>query len=403
MRRYWVPAALSSELPDTDCSPIRVRLLGEDLVAFRDSEGRLGLLEEFCAHRRASLYFGRNEEGGLRCAYHGWKYDVSGQCVDLPQQPAYAPKIAICSYPCVEAGDVVWAYMGPPELRPDPPSVEWATIPGGQRYVSKWLQYSNYLQGIEGAIDSSHVSFLHRYEIEQNPLLKKTAATDFIKGDPNPEFDIDRTSGGLIVYAKRRDREGRAYYRITQMLMPWFSFPPPFGQHPLLCQAWVPRDDESCMVWSISYCTDRALTAEERAAMADGGGINVTYVPGTFLPVQNRTNDYLLDRAAQKAKKTFSGVAGLVAADVAIQESMGAIVDRSLEHLVHTDKAVVETRRMMLEAARAHARSGTTPPGVSGESQRIRPGCVILRAEADVREFLKEGQLRVGDRPVMSV
>src|SRR5215471_4710225 len=139
-RSYWMPALLAEELPANDCPPVRVKLLSERLLAFRDSNGRYGLIDEFCAHRGVSLWFGRNEECGLRCPYHGWKYDVTGQCVDLPSEPDMAPRIKVTSYPAIERGDVIWIYMGPPALRPEPPELEWVRVSSDRRFVSKRLQ-----------------------------------------------------------------------------------------------------------------------------------------------------------------------------------------------------------------------------------------------------------------------
>ncbi len=164
MRRYWIPAALASELPEPDCPPIRVKLLSEKLVAFRDSQGRVGLVDEFCAHRRASLFLGRNEECGLRCVYHGWKFDVDGKCLDMPSEPPgsdFKDKIQLKSYPTVELGGVVWAYMGPKDDRPALPKFEWTQVPDGQRLVSKTWQECNWLQALEGGFDDAHASFLH--------------------------------------------------------------------------------------------------------------------------------------------------------------------------------------------------------------------------------------------------
>jgi phenylpropionate dioxygenase-like ring-hydroxylating dioxygenase large terminal subunit len=143
MRRYWIPALHDWELPEPDCPPVRVQLMGEKLVAFRDSSGRIGLVDEFCAHRGVSLWFGRNEENGLRCPYHGWKYDISGRCVELPSEPpetGMAARVKLTSYPCIEQGGVVWTYMGPPELQPEPPGLEWAVVPAERRFVSKRVQ-----------------------------------------------------------------------------------------------------------------------------------------------------------------------------------------------------------------------------------------------------------------------
>ena len=164
-RRFWLPALLSEELPAPDCAPVRVRLLGEDLVAFRDTEGRVALLGPYCAHRGAPLYYGRNEENGLRCVYHGWKFDVTGQCVDMPSEPAdsnFKDKVRVKSYPTREWGGVIWAYMGPPERVPDrPPVLEWGLVDADHRRVVKNFQECNYLQALEGDIDTAHVSWLH--------------------------------------------------------------------------------------------------------------------------------------------------------------------------------------------------------------------------------------------------
>src|SRR5919202_6261410 len=153
LRRFWLPALLSDELPDNDGDPIRTRTLGEDLVAFRDSNGKVGIVDAYCPHRRAPLFFGRNEESGLRCVYHGWKFDVDGQCVDMPNEPpesSFASKVHIRSYPCVERGGVVWTYMGKPDERPELPEWEWASLPAAQRHLSMRVQFCNWLQALEG-------------------------------------------------------------------------------------------------------------------------------------------------------------------------------------------------------------------------------------------------------------
>src|SRR5688500_3755387 len=162
-RRFWLPVALSSELPGPDSVPLRVRIMGEDLIAFRDTDGRVGLVDAYCPHRGAPMFFGRNEECGLRCVYHGWKFDVDGQCVDMPSEPeesTFKDRVRQRAYPCAERGGVVWAYLGPPERRPALPELEWALLPEAQRYASKRLQECNWLQAMEGGIDSSHISFL---------------------------------------------------------------------------------------------------------------------------------------------------------------------------------------------------------------------------------------------------
>ena len=164
MRRFWHPVLLSKELPGPDCPPLRSRILGEDLVAYRDSNGKVGLLDNNCPHRRASLFFGRNEEAGLRCVYHGWKFDTSGACVDMPSEPAesnFRDKVKIKAYPVKEAGELIWAYMGPPELEPPLPMLEYNSLGADQVSVSKLRYESNYVQVVEGDIDTVHASLLH--------------------------------------------------------------------------------------------------------------------------------------------------------------------------------------------------------------------------------------------------
>src|SRR5437762_506702 len=164
MRRFWLPILLAEELPEPDCPPVRVQVLGEKLVAFKASDGAIGLLDEICPHRRASLFWGRNEEAGLRCVYHGWKFDVAGRCLDMPNEPAeyeFKRRVQTTAYPAKEFGGMIWAYMGPQETMSQLPQFEWARVPDSHRYLSKRLQQSNWAQATEGGIDSSHISFLH--------------------------------------------------------------------------------------------------------------------------------------------------------------------------------------------------------------------------------------------------
>ena len=196
MRRYWVPALLAWELPEPDCPPVRVKLLGEDLIAFRDTQGRIGLLDEFCPHRRVSLFFGRNEECGLRCVYHGWKFDADGRCVDQMNEPeSFAHKVHITSYPTVEAGGIVWAYMGPADLRPALPLFGWTQLPATHRHVSKVIQETSYLQGVEGGIDTSHAPILHRTHGADSKRPGFKMKDPFVRGKA-PVVEVDVTDYG---------------------------------------------------------------------------------------------------------------------------------------------------------------------------------------------------------------
>jgi len=403
LRRYWIPALLAEELPGPDSPPVRVQLLSEKLIAFRDTEGRLGLLDEFCAHRGVSLWFGRNEECGLRCPYHGWKYDVTGQCVDLPseaEETGRRRRIRLKSYPCLERGGVIWTYMGAPELQPEPPEFEWALVAPGQRFLSKRLQESNFLQALEGGIDSSHVSFLHGASLKRDPLFVGAKGNVYNERDRMPVFEVAPFEGGLLIGARRNADDGRYYWRITPWIAPFFTLIPPRGGHPVSGHAWVPIDDGNCWAWSMSYHPRRELTPEETAAMRAGKGIHVEYVPGTFIPRANKRNDYLMDRTAQRAGLTYSGIEGIAMQDASLQESMGPIVDRTRENLVPTDQGIIMTRRALLEAAKA-SRAGKPIPGLAPASQRIRSCAIELPKDVNFTDGAKDGLFRpLGTDPV---
>ena len=393
LRRYWAPFLLASEIPEPDCPPVRVKLMGESLVAFRDSKGTIGLIDEFCAHRGVSLWFGENEECGLRCPYHGWKYDVTGQCVDLPSEPeesGFAKNIKLKSYPCIEKAGIVWAYLGPPALQPPPPALEWAEVAPEQRFVSKRLQECNYLQAMEGGIDSSHVSWLHGSELNNDPLFKGSKGNEYNEKDRMPRFEVEEFSGGLLIGARRNADAGKYYWRITPWIMPWYSIIPPRAGHPLGAHAWVPIDDETCWAWSINYHPKRALTKSEISAMQDGEGIHVKYVPGTFIPLANKSNNYLMDRNAQRHGHSSTGVDGIAMQDASIQESMGAIQDRTREHLCATDSGIVLTRKVLLSAAKSAAEGGPVP-ATEPQAQRVRSVAIELAKGQSFSQGAKHG------------
>ena len=392
IRRYWIPALLTEELPEPDCAPVRVKLLSERLIAFRDSGGKLGLIDEFCAHRGVSLWFGRNEECGLRCAYHGWKYDVSGQCVDIPSEPeesGFRQKIRLRSYPLAERGGVLWAYMGPLESKPPLPEYEFATVPQEQTFISKRFQECNYLQAMEGGIDSSHVSFLHRGALNKDPLFKGAKGNQYNLDDFQPKFEVVESAGGLLIGARRKAEDGNFYWRITQWLMPFFTAIPPRGDHPMHGHFWVPIDDETCWAWSYDYHPVRALSASELQAMKDGHGVHVKYIPGTYRPLQNKDNDYLIDRQAQKEGRSFSGVDGFSMQDASVQESMGPIQDRTRENLVTTDNGIIMARHLLMRAAKA-LQKGIEPPGRDPVTQRVRSASLVLPPDVSFSEAAKD-------------
>lgn len=383
-RQYWIPALLADELPTDDCPPVRVKLLSERMIAFRDSQGRYGLIDEFCAHRGVSLWFGRNEEGGLRCAYHGWKFDVTGQCVEVPSEPedsSFCEKVKLTGYPLVKIGDVLWTHMGDPGQRPPLPEFEWVNVPADQTYTSKRWQESNWLQALEGGIDSSHVTWLHSAGLDSDPLFKGAKGNQYNKGDLKPFFEVVEADGGLFIGARRNAEDGHYYWRITPWVMPSFTMVPPRGDHPVHGHFWVPIDDENCWVFTFDYHPVRALTADEVQAMRDGFGVHNEYEPGTYRPLQNKDNDYMMDREAQRRGETFSGIKGIAMQDASLQESMGPIVDRTKERLVSTDSGIIKARLKLRKAAEELRDDGTIPPGVDPAHQRVRSVAIVLPPE----------------------
>jgi phthalate 4,5-dioxygenase len=402
LRRYWVPVMQSSEIAEPDGPQVRVKIMGERLLAFRDSGGKPGLIDEFCAHRGASLFFGRNEECGIRCSYHGWKFDRDGNCVELPQKPELAGRMKIKAYPCFEQGGVLWAYMGPPELKPAPPALEWNLIPEPNRFISKRLQECNYLQAMEGGIDTTHASWVHRYELDIDPMHKHAMANKYIKADGNAIFEIEEKPSGLTIYGRRNGEPDSYYWRVTQWIFPWFTLIPPFGPHPLGGHIWVPIDDENCWAWSINFYPDKPLAEDERQAMEDGKGIHVKYIPGTFRPVANRDNDYLIDRAAQKNKASFSGVEGFSIQDASLQESMGPIQDHARENLIPTDRPIALTRRMLYRAA-LDLEKGIEPPALDPAAQAVRAASVLLEKARPIADWARDSLKADPAQPVFSV
>jgi len=395
-RQYWIPALLAAELPENDCAPVRVELLGEKMIAFRDTDGRYGLIEEFCAHRRVSLWFGRNEDCGLRCPYHGWKFDVTGQCVEIPSEPEdseFRESIKLQGYPLIKVGDVLWTHMGDPENRPPEPAWEFATVESEQTVTTKRLQECNWLQALEGGIDSSHVSFLHAQELERDPLFKGAKANNYNLGDLKPVFDVSPSDGGLYIGVRRNAEEGRHYWRVTQWVMPCFTMIPPRADHPQHGHFWVPINDENCWTWSYDYHPNRALTAGERQACIDGKGVHAAVIPGTFRPVQNKENDYLMDRDAQKRGETYSGIAGFGMQDGSLQESMGPIIDRARENLVQTDYGIVMTRNRLRKAATELRDKGVMPPGRTADHMKVRSISVVLEPEQNYVDACREAMV----------
>jgi phthalate 4,5-dioxygenase len=395
MRRYWIPALISSELPEPDCPPARVQLLGEQLVAFRDTEGRIGLLDEFCPHRRVSLWLGRNEESGLRCVYHGWKFDVAGTCVDQMNEPpdcSFAHKVRTTAYPTVELGGIIWAYMGPREKMPPPPEFEWTLVPETHRHVSKVIEECNWLQALEGGIDTSHAPILHRTISATTNKAGVPLLGPFVRGKA-PTLEVEVTDYGYRYVGIRPLEEEETYVRAYHYVMPFTQIRPQQFRirgsrvRPRAAgHFWVPMDDENCMVWNWMYSFgDEPLTEEDRLERDSGNGPDHVD-PRTFRSKVNRRNGWLIDRQVQKTE-TFTGIEGINAQDRGVQESMGPIVDRSKEYLGPADRAIIVTRRLLLQAVKT-VEDGGDPPGVDTSYYQARAVERILPKGVQWREAL---------------
>jgi phthalate 4,5-dioxygenase len=405
-RRFWVPGLLSQELPEPDCPPLRVRIMGENLLAFRDSAGRVGLIEPQCAHRGANLFWGRNEQGGIRCAFHGWKYDVNGTCLEMPtvaQDAAYEKQraeIKLKSYPTREAGGFVWTYMGPPNLMPELPRFEFMTLPPAHVFVSKKLQQCNWAQACEGALDTAHFSFLHMSvgEDDDEHAMKimhqsEAAASGdknrvrWMKKDGMPRFTVTEHDSGLLMGAARTADNGDLYWRISQFMLPSHALAPSaFPGENYHGQTFVPITDELCWIYCYTWNPERPLSNSERERFSKGHTVHAN-VDKNWVPIRNRDNDYLIDREDQKYR-TYTGIAGVSEQDACIQDSQGFIADRSREHLGPTDIGIVRFRRAVLDAAKNLAK-GEEPAAVKKpESYMLRAGGTVAHGSKPLAEVM---------------
>jgi phenylpropionate dioxygenase-like ring-hydroxylating dioxygenase large terminal subunit len=405
LRRFWMPALLSEELPERDGPVKKIRILGEDLLAFRDTNGKVGIVEPHCPHRGAGLYFGRNEECGLRCVYHGWKFDVDGNCVDMPTAPpesGYRNTIKLLVYPTREWADLIWVYMGPTESMPELPQIELGLVPAASRYVTKKWQDCNWVQSLEGGIDTSHFSFLHKVlasdDAAARAAMAKAALSDqaktdnrirWVQNDPRPRFGVLGHDAGLVIGGGRKTDTADLYWRIAQFLMPNHAYTPAaFPGEIYYGQCWVPVDDASCWIYSYCWQPERPLTNAERTKFR--GGFNVhSEVDADYKPLRHLGNEYLRDHATQKTA-TFTGITGVSEQDAAIQDSQGPVQDRTREHLGPTDVGIVEFRKLLMGAARA-LQQGTAPKA-TGDAKKyaVRSGGWVTGPDRDLAAVMTE-------------
>ncbi|HEX5452735.1 MAG TPA: Rieske 2Fe-2S domain-containing protein [Stellaceae bacterium] len=411
MRQYWVPAAMSSELV-TDGPPVRLMLLGERLIAFRDSAGRVGVMDHRCPHRCASLFLGRNEEGGLRCIYHGWKYDVDGNCLDtpnLPGQPEFKNRIKAKAYKTVERNGLVWVYMGERQETPPLPLIEATLLPESEINIVFAQRECNWLQGLEGEIDTSHFGFLHAgavdpADVPEDSLLRYTV------GDRAPDYHIADTESGMMYGAYRPAGPGRTYWRFANFMLPFWTQTPQgkFTEH-LHNRAWVPMDDHHTMFISLVWRRHPPPVGPRK----NGGGLlpgfgriwdhlpNTTDWFGRWRLKGRAGNDWLIDRELQKTGGNYSGIDGIHQQDQAITESMGPITDHLFEHMAPSDKMIMATRRRLLQVARAFAKNGTVPPGVDDPEimYPVRSGDFVADAKLNWRQAY-DREMQASVRPL---
>jgi phenylpropionate dioxygenase-like ring-hydroxylating dioxygenase large terminal subunit len=404
MRQYWIPAVRSDELPAPDCPPLRVRLLGENLIAFRATSGKVGLMQNACPHRGASLFFGRNEEEGLRCVYHGWKFDVSGSCVDMPSEPAesnFRSKVRALAHPCRERGGIIWAYMGPREDPPPLPDFEANMLEEGQYAIYNIFQECNYMQGWEGEMDTVHQAFLH-FGAERTTEIQPGTAGYYIARQRDARFSVLDTEFGTSYGAYRPAEEDTWYWRIAHQMFPFYAMIPTgtLGLE-VRFRAYVPMDDDHTMMWTITGRGERpgreGLRGTGGTSRA-GSDPSIEWLPNTtdwygrFRITQSPANDFGLDRELQASGRSFSGIpGGARPQDMAVTWSMGTIYDRSREHLGTTDQLIIRTRRRMIATAKALRDHGIVPPGVDNpQVYGQRSGGVVLPRSVDWWEGTKD-------------
>ena len=407
-RRFWIPTCLESEIPSADCPPVRVKLLGENLIAFRDSDGTPGLVDAYCPHRGAPLFFGRNEECGIRCVYHGWKFDVSGACVDLPNSPegeTYKDKVEVKAYPCFDAAGMVWAYMGPKDRTPPRPGFDWMSLPQDQTYVRKYHLRCNFFQALEGDYDPSHAAFLHMTADLGTPGAIQDAAPTLGSRLGNRTFlrmkylAFDETDFGMMHISATPDADGTQMVSASTFYFPCFSSAGIAGAGVYSSNMRIPIDDDSCYMYRFRWSYE-PFTEKQKEVDRYGNFTYPEQIPGTFMAVENKDNDYLVDRILQK-NYSYTGIKSFPIQDLAlVEDQWGSRADRSLEHLVTSDEPLMRVRRRLLKAA-MELQEGQEPAGPhKPEGFRAHTARVAMPADAPVEEAMERiKELTVGPPP----
>ena len=399
LRCHWHPVALSEEVAKPDCAPIRLKVMGEDLLLFRDSKGKTGLIEPFCAHRGADLFFGRNEECGIRCIYHGWKYDIHGNCIDMPNVPkdaAYHGKIKIKAYPTQEFADMVWAYMGPPDIQPfEVPQLEAGLVPPSHRYVTKRLVECNWTHSMEGALDTAHFSFLHMpapafRKDDSSNIAADESRIRWLRNDPAPRFKIIDHEVGFLIGGARNAEPGDHYWRLTQYMLPTHSITPSaMPNETYYGYSWVPIDDHSCWMYVYAWHPDQAISDEERKKYIKGGYGQFAELGPGYVPLRNRSNSYLMSREEQK-NISFTGIRGIAEQDQMAQESQGYMIDRTKENLSPTDVGIIRFRKLLLQEAKAFAAGKKPDSPHKAKDYCVRGGGAHTKSSLALEQVMEE-------------
>jgi phenylpropionate dioxygenase-like ring-hydroxylating dioxygenase large terminal subunit len=400
MRQFWIPALLPSEV-EAGGPPLRLRLLGENFLAFRSPDGTLGVVDHQCAHRCASLFYGRNEEGGIRCVYHGWKFAPNGQCIEMPSEPPetdYKARVKIRALRAVEKYGVVWVYMGDRATPPSLPHFDWDELEEGQELsVSFMMRECNWLQALEGDIDTCHVGFLHLGSV--GPDAFEEGTLNYYRQLPEnlaPKYEALETVYGTMYNAYRHAGPVNAYHRIGHFAMPFWTMAPSEPMDHIRARAWVPIDDDHSMLIVLGGPRS-TLTRDKNGEPLPGAGVNLRYLPNTtdwlgrWRIEQNARNDHLISREVQRSQ-SYTGIESIPVQDQAITESMGPIVDRTKEHLGTSDRMIMLTRRRLMRAATALRDNGVVPDEVDDVERyhNIRAGFAILPKDTDWLDYYNE-------------
>ena len=391
MRQFWIPAAISSEIK-ADGDPVRLKLLGEQLIAFRDSSGKVGIMDHRCPHRCASLFFGRNEEGGIRCVYHGWKFDADGNCLDMANVPAtqdFKHKVHAKAYKAAERNGIVWVFMGKQENVPPLPELEANMVPEEDMQILFIQRECNWLQGAEGELDTSHLGFLH-FGLVDKTAYSEGALEQNVLHNRSPEYMYKETDYGTMYAAFRPTEQGDTYWRHGHFLWPVWTMPPICNiDSNILVRAYVPMDDTHTMMVYLMH-KDAELPGRRTARQEIVGQGGWNFLPNTtdwlgrFRLDDNKANDYRIDRDVQRTK-SYTGITGINLQDQAMCESMGDIVDRTNEHLAPSDVMITRTRRHIVRAAQLYAEQGILPKSASDASvyRSVRGGQFVTKKDAD--------------------